>query len=148
MAWSLVGDSGSGPSGCQGVEVVVAVDLLLKATEWGVQVVQAANSKAQRRTADAVEKSAVLVAGLQHMDARFTELFVPLVFFDNGTWPIERRRSWAEDALGFIHGDRIVDRLGQAITYLEGTRVDDRQMNALVQDLCDITHLALWGTLE
>lgn len=127
---------------------MVAVDLLLKATEWGLQVVNAANTKAQKRTADIVEKSAMLVAGLQHMDARFTELFVPLVFYDAGSWPIERRRSWAEEALSFIHGDRVVDRLGQAITYLESTQVDDRQLAALVQDLCDITHIAMWGNLN
>jgi hypothetical protein len=127
---------------------MVAVDLLLKATEWGVQVVQAAHTMAQKRTADVVEKSAVLVAGLQHMDARFTELFVPLVFYDAGSWPIERRRNWAEDTLGFIYGDRVVDRIGQAITYLENTRIDDRQLAALAQDLCDITHVALWGGLQ
>lgn len=127
---------------------MVAVDLLLKATEWGVQVVNAANTRAQKRTADIVEKSAMLVAGLQHMDARFTELFVALVFYDAGSWPIERRRAWAEEALGFIHGDRVVDRLGQAITYLESTQVDDRQLATLVQDLCDITYVAMWGNLN
>src|SRR5215212_5737492 len=127
---------------------MVAVDLVLKATEWGVQVVQAANTKAQKRTADVVEKSAVLVAGLQHMDQRFTELFVPMVFYDPGSWPIERRRAWAEEALAFIHGDRIVDRLGQAITYLDNAAVDDRLLGVLVQDLSDITHVALGGYLE
>jgi hypothetical protein len=126
---------------------MVALDLMLKAAEWGAQIVEASNNKAQRRGADLVEKSAILVAGLRHMDQRFTGLFLPLVFFDLGSWPIERRRSWAEDALAFIHGDRVVDRLGQAITYLEGAPIDDRQLSALVLDLCDITHVALWGSV-
>ena len=126
---------------------MVAVDLLVKAGEWGAKVLAASETKAQKRSADVVEKCAILVAGLRHMDTRFTDLFVPLVFYDPGSWPIERRRTWAEDALGFIHGDRVVDRLGQGITYLEATSIDDPQLAALVQDLCDITHVALWGAL-
>ncbi len=80
---------------------MVAMDLLLKATEWGVQVVQAASTKAQKRTADVVEKSAVLVAGLRHMDARFSELFVPLVFYRRRLLAYRASNdAWAEDALG------------------------------------------------
>ena len=127
---------------------MAALDLMLKAGEWGAEVVKASNNNAQRRSADVVEKSAILVAGLQHMDKRFTELFVPLVFFDPGSWPLERRRAWAEDALSFIHGDRVVDRLGQAIIYLESAPADDPHLAVLVQDLCDVTHVALWGDLE
>jgi hypothetical protein len=51
----------------------------------GAEVVHAAENRAQKRAADVVEKSAILVAGLRHLDRRFTELFVPLVFYDPGS---------------------------------------------------------------
>jgi len=126
-------------------DAMEAIGLLAQAAEWGRLAVKAANNKAQQRDAALVEKAATLVAGLKYLDRRFTELFVPLVFFDPGSWPIERRRKHAEEILGFIHGDRIISTLRETLEYLEHSGSDDRQMVGLLDELVNVVHTCLWG---
>lgn len=124
--------------------ITQAAPILLAAVEWGRSTAKAARSKKQQRSANLLEHAAILVAGLRHLDQRFTELFVPLTFYDPRSWPIERRQRHAEDILAFIFHDQVISELSDAMTWLKSSPADDPQVRGLIDILCDIVAAAIW----
>ncbi|WP_133806073.1 hypothetical protein [Kribbella caucasensis] len=122
----------------------MAGEIILAAVEWGRSLVAAAETKAQKRSANVLERAAVLAAGMRYLDRRFVELFIPLKFYDTGSWPLERRRAHVEEILDFIYGDRVISDIRQAITWLDHSPLDDRHAQVLVENLCDVVRVALW----
>ncbi len=121
-----------------------ATPILLAAVEWGMSAAKAAKNKKQQRSANLLEHAAILLAGLRQLDQRFTELFVPLTFYDSRSWPLERRRQHAEEILAFIFHDRTVSELSDAITWLKNSPADDPQVRGLIEVLCDVVAAAIW----
>jgi hypothetical protein len=127
---------------------VIEAKLVELAVTWGKQAISATNTKAQQRLANIVGNAGIVAACLRELDRKFTVLFAPLTFFDNASWPMERRRARAEEIMSFIVVPALMPQLTVAIQLLDSATIDDPYLSETVKILCDAAKQAVYRSFQ